>query len=174
MMPLKRLARSCWPRSWAWSRWRIRTGRNSVRAEVGAGLAGRFHPAVEFGRAGADAVSEHPGLGFSAQAGQAGAFVVGRQFGRLPVERVDLGANGGVLVGDDLVGDPGVDQGHLHLLFAQQGDGLEPHAAVGRLGGQRAREPQSAGGVLLAGMPLRSRAVLGSLARSGRLQFARP
>jgi hypothetical protein len=133
MMPLKRLARSCWPRSWAWSRWRIRTGRNSVRAEV-----------------------------------------VGRQFGRLPVERVDLGANGGVLVGDDLVGDPGVDQGHLHLLFAQQGDGLEPHAAVGRLGGQRVREPQSAGGVLLAGMPLRSRAVLGSLARSGRLQFARP
>src|SRR6185312_5166463 len=57
-------------------------------------------------------------------------------------ERVDLGADGSVLVGDDAVGDPGVDQGHLHLAVAEQGgDGLQPHAAVDGLGGQRVTEP---------------------------------
>jgi hypothetical protein len=32
----------------------------------------------------------------------------------LAVEGVDLGVDGGVLVGDDTVADAGVDQGHLH------------------------------------------------------------
>ena len=41
----------------------------SAGAEVGAGLAGRFHPAVQFGRPGAQPVAEHPGVGFAAQPG---------------------------------------------------------------------------------------------------------
>ena len=106
-------------------------------AEVGAGFAGGFHAAVEFGGAGAEAVAEHAGVGFAAQPGHAGGLVVGGQFGRLAVEGVDLGADRGVLVGDDPVGDPGVDQGHLHLPVAEQrGDGFQPHAAVDGLGGQ--------------------------------------
>ena len=69
--------------------------------------------------------------------GHAGGFVVGRGFELLAVERVDLGADRGVFVGDDSVGDAGVDEGHLHLPVAEQGgDRLEPHAAVDRLGGQ--------------------------------------
>ena len=35
-------------------------------AEAGAGLAGRFHPAVKFGGAGAQPVAEHPGVCFAA------------------------------------------------------------------------------------------------------------
>jgi hypothetical protein len=58
-----------------------------------------------------------------------------RIFWGLPVERVDLGGDGGVLVGDDLVGDPGVDQSHRHLLVAEKGcDGLESHAVVELVG----------------------------------------
>src|SRR6202012_1533362 len=68
--------------------------------------------------------------------------VVGGQCGRLAVEGVDLRADLGVFVGDDPVGDPGVDQGHLHLAVAEQGgDGLQPHAAVDGLGGQGVPEP---------------------------------
>ena len=74
-------------------------------AEVGAGLAGRFHPAVELGGAGGQAVAEHAGLGLAAQAGHAGGLVVGGQCGLLPVEGIDLGADGVVFVGDDPVGD---------------------------------------------------------------------
>jgi len=40
------------------------------------------------------------------QAGHAGGLVVGGQLGRLAVEGVDLGADLGVFVGDDPVGDP--------------------------------------------------------------------
>src|SRR5205807_6088537 len=79
-------------------------------AEVGAGLAGGFHPAVQLGGAGAQAVAEHAGVRFAAEPGHAGALVVGGQLGRLAVEGVDLGADRGVFVGDDPVGDPGVDQ----------------------------------------------------------------
>jgi len=111
-------------------------------AEVGAGLAGRFQAAVQLGGAGAQAVTEHPGVGLAAQLGHAGGLVVGGQLGRLAVERVDLGGDGGVLVGDDPVGDLGVDQGHLHFLVAEQGgDGLQPHAAVDGLGSQGVAEP---------------------------------
>jgi hypothetical protein len=56
------------------------------------------------------------GRGFAAQPGHAGGLVVGRQCRWLPVEGVDLGADGGVFVGDDPVGDPGVDERHFHLL----------------------------------------------------------
>jgi len=82
-------------------------------AEVGAGLAGGLHAAVEFGGAGAQAVAEHPGVCFAAQPGHAGGLVVGGQCGRLPVEGAGLGADRGVLVGHDPVGDLGVDQGHF-------------------------------------------------------------
>ena len=58
------------------------------------------------------------------------------------VEGVDLGADRGVLVGDDAVGDPRVDECHLHLAVAEQrGDGLQPHAAVDGLGGQGVPQP---------------------------------
>ena len=60
-------------------------------AEVGAGLAGRFQAAVQLGGAGAQAVTEHPGVGLAAQLGHAVGLVVGGQLGRLAVERVDLG-----------------------------------------------------------------------------------
>src|ERR1022692_3171298 len=76
-------------------------------AEVGAGLAGALHPAVEFGRAGAQVVAEHAGVGFASEPGHAGGLVVGRQLRWLAVERVDLGADGVVFVGDDAGGDSG-------------------------------------------------------------------
>jgi hypothetical protein len=79
---------------------------------------------------------------FAAQPGHAGGLVVGRQRGQLPVEGVDLGADRGVLVSDDPVGDPGVNERHLHLLVAEEGsDGFQPHAAVDGLGGQGVPEP---------------------------------
>ncbi len=49
-----------------------------------------------------------------------------------------------VRIGDDAVGDAGVDQGHLHLAVPEQrGDRLQAHAPVDRLGGQGV--PQSVG-----------------------------
>jgi hypothetical protein len=54
-------------------------------AEVGAGLAGRFHPAVELDRAGAQPVAERAGVRLAAQPGHAAGFVLGGQFGLLPV-----------------------------------------------------------------------------------------
>jgi hypothetical protein len=47
----------------------------------GAGFAGGFHAAVEFGGPGAPAVAEHAGVGFAAKAGHASGLVVGGQFG---------------------------------------------------------------------------------------------
>src|SRR6202012_5950411 len=86
-------------------------------------------------------VAEQAGVGFAAEPGHAGALVVDGQCGRLAVEGVDLRADLGVFVGDDPVGDPGVDQGHLHLAVAEQGgDGPQPHAAVDGLGGQGVAE----------------------------------
>ena len=83
-------------------------------------------------------------MGFAAQSGHAGGLVVGRQrrWRLLAVEGVDLGADGGVLVGDDPVGDAGIDEGHLHLLVAEQcSDGFQAHAAVDGLGGQGVPQP---------------------------------
>ncbi len=81
-------------------------------------------------------------MGFAAQPGHAGGFVAGGQHGWLPVEGVDLGADRGVFVGDDAVGDLRVDQRHLHLLVAGQGgDGFQSHAAVDGLGGQGVPQP---------------------------------
>jgi hypothetical protein len=54
----------------------------------------------------------------AAQPGHAGGLVVGGQFGLLAVEGVDLGADGGVFVGHDPVGDAGVDEGHFHFLVS--------------------------------------------------------
>lgn len=45
--------------------------------EVAAGLAGRFHAAVELGGSGAHAVAEHAVGGFSAELGHARGLVVG-------------------------------------------------------------------------------------------------
>jgi hypothetical protein len=71
------------------------------------------------------------------------------------------------------VGDPGVDQGHLHLAVAEQGgDGFQPHAAVDGLGGQRVAQPVrvhagDAGGTADAGddaaddVPVQRAAVVG-------------
>ena len=57
--------------------------------------------------------------------------------GGLAVEGVDLGGDGGVLVGDDAVGDAGVGEGHVHGAVAEQrGDRFEAHAAVDGLGGE--------------------------------------
>jgi hypothetical protein len=44
-------------------------------------------------------------MGFAAEPGHAGGLVVGGQLRLLAVEGVDLGADGGVFVGDDAVGD---------------------------------------------------------------------
>jgi len=74
-------------------------------AEVGAGLAGRFRAAAGFGGAGAQPVAGHPGAGFAAEPGHARGLAAGGQGGRLPVESAGLGADSGVLVGDDPVGD---------------------------------------------------------------------
>jgi len=42
-----------------------------------------------------------------------------------------------VFVGDDAVGDAGVDEGHLHAAVSEQrGDRFQAHPAVDRLGGQ--------------------------------------
>jgi hypothetical protein len=69
-------------------------------------------------------------VGFAVQPGHAGGLVAGGQRGRLPVEGVDLGADGLVFVGDDPVGDA-LDERHLHLAVpGQGGDGLQPHAAA--------------------------------------------
>src|SRR6185437_17119379 len=74
------------------------------------------------------------------------------------------------------VGDPGVDQGHLHFLVAEQGgDGFQPPAAVDGLGGQRVAEPvrvhsRDAGGASDAGddaaddVPVQRAAVVGDQA----------
>src|SRR4029078_6051992 len=57
--------------------------------------------------------------------------------GFLGVEGVDLGADRGVFVGDDPVGDAGVDERHFHGAVPQQrGDRFEAHAPVDGLGGQ--------------------------------------
>ena len=81
-------------------------------------------------------------MGFAAQPGHAGGLVVGGQCRRLAVEGVDLGADGGVFVGDDPVGDLGVDERHFHLLVPEQGgNGFQPHAPVDGLGGQRVPQP---------------------------------
>src|SRR6185437_14362214 len=61
-------------------------------AEVGAGLAGGLQTAVQLRWSCAQPVAEHPGVGFAAQPGHAGALVVGGQLRGLAVERVDLGA----------------------------------------------------------------------------------
>ncbi|MDT0261525.1 hypothetical protein RM423_08975 [Jatrophihabitans sp. DSM 44399] len=54
-----------------------------------------------------------------------------------PVEGVDFRADGLVFVGDDAVGDAGVDEGHLHAAVSEQrGDRFQAHPAVDRLGGQ--------------------------------------
>ena len=53
-------------------------------------------------------------MGFAPQPGHAGGLVVGGQLGGLAVEGVDLGADGLVLIGDDAVGDAGVNEGHFH------------------------------------------------------------
>ena len=108
--------------------------------EVGAGLADRFHAAVELGGAGAEAVAEHAGVGFVAEAGHGGGLDVGGEGAGwdLAVEGVDVGVDGGVFVGDDSVGDAGVGEGHLHRAVSEQGgDRFEAHAAVDGLGGQR-------------------------------------
>jgi hypothetical protein len=57
------------------------------------------------------------------------------------VEGVDLFADGGVFVGDDVVGDAGVDECHLEGAVTEQGgDGFEAHAAVDGLGGEGVAE----------------------------------
>jgi hypothetical protein len=73
--------------------------------EVGAGLAGRFHPALEFDGASAQAVAEHAGEGFASQSGHRPGL---GDVELVAVQGVDLGADGGVFVGDDAVGDAGV------------------------------------------------------------------
>ncbi len=56
-----------------------------------------------------------------AEFGHAGRFVVGWQFGLVrPVAGVDFRADGLVFVGDDAVGDAGVDEGHLHAAVSEQ------------------------------------------------------
>jgi hypothetical protein len=75
--------------------------------EVGAGLAGGFHAAVEFGGSGAEAVAEHAGVAFLAEFGHGGRLDLGGQGaggGGGVVEGVDLFADGLVFVGDDPVG----------------------------------------------------------------------
>ena len=74
---------------------------------------------------------------FSSELGHGRALEVGGEWEVLAVERVDLGADGLVLLGDDPVGDAGVGEGHLHGAVPEQGgDGFESHAAVDGLGGQ--------------------------------------
>ena len=55
-------------------------------------------------------------MGFVTEPGHRGGLDVGRQgaAGDLAVEGVDVGVDGGVLVGDDTVGDAGVGEGNLH------------------------------------------------------------
>jgi hypothetical protein len=111
--------------------------------EVGAGLADGLHAAVELGGSGAQAVGEHACVGFVAESGHGGGLDVGGQCAGpdLAVEGVDVGVDGGVLVGDDTVGDAGVGEGHLHRAMPEQGgDRFESHPAVDRLGGQGVAE----------------------------------
>jgi hypothetical protein len=77
--------------------------------EVGAGLADGLHATVELGRSCAQAVAEHAGVGFLTEPGHGAGLDVGgeRADGDLSVEGVDVGVDGGVLVGDDTVGDAG-------------------------------------------------------------------
>ncbi len=57
----------------------------------------------------------------------------------LPVEGFDLLGDVEVLLGDGLVGDPGVDHGHGEGLVTEQGgDGVNAHASVDGLSGQGA------------------------------------
>src|SRR5918994_7383064 len=84
--------------------------------EVGAGLADGFHAAVELDGTGAHAVAEHAGVGLLAKPGHGrGLDLGGERAGCVGgvVEGVDLFAHRGVFVGDDPVGDLGVDEGHL-------------------------------------------------------------
>ena len=76
--------------------------------EVGAGLAGGFHAAVEFGRSGAPAVAEHAGVGFVTEPGHGGGLDVGGQGagGDLAVEGVDVGVDGGGTVQSAMTGAP--------------------------------------------------------------------
>ena len=108
--------------------------------EVGAGLADGFHAAVEFDGAGAHAVAEHAGVALLAEPGHGGGLDLGGQRagrGGGVVEGVDLFAHRRVFVGDDPVGDLGVDEGHLEgAVTEQRGDGFEAHPAVDGLGGE--------------------------------------
>ena len=97
--------------------------------EEGAGLADRLEVAVQPDWSGAVAVAEHAAVHLGAQPAHLGAFSVGGQFFRRVVERLDLLADGEVLLGDGAIGDTGVNHGHPHRAMAQKGgDRLERHA----------------------------------------------
>ena len=104
--------------------------------EAGAALADDVGVAVDFLRPGAVSVAERS-LGLGAQVSHAAALVGRGKAGgpRFVVERLDLGRDGEVLVGDGAVGDARVDHGHCHGLVAEEGgDGLQAHSAVDGLG----------------------------------------
>ena len=79
-------------------------------------------------------------MGFAPEAGHGGGFDLGgeRAWGSGGVvERVDLGGDGFVFVGDDSIRDAGVGEGHLHRAVSEQrGDRFEAHPTVDGLGGE--------------------------------------
>ena len=106
-------------------------------AEVATRLAGALHAAVQLSRPRAEPVAEHPSVGLPSEFGHPVGLEVGGELGCLGVERVDLGADGGVLVSDDTIGDLGVGESHLHRAVPEEGgDGFKSHAAVDGLGGE--------------------------------------
>jgi hypothetical protein len=104
-------------------------------------------------------------VGFAAESGHAGGLVVGAQFELLAGEGVDLGTDCGLFVGDDPVGDVGVDQRHFHLAVSESG--TEERGSLRELLGE---EPANALGSCLieistADMP-RVRAIVANVART--------
>ena len=127
--------------SWAWSRWRWRVGLNSWWSGSRRRFRRRIPSGSRAGPGGCIGRCRACGRGLRGAACHAGGFVVGGQLELLAVEGVDFRADGLVFVGDDAVGDAGVDEGHFHGAVAEQGgDRLQPHAPVDGLGGQGVAE----------------------------------
>ena len=84
-----------------------------VGGEVGAGLTDRFVVTVHLGWSLAPAVAEHA-LVLLAEPPHVGAFGVGGELG--VVEVIDFRRDRVVFVGDGVVSDAGIDQGHLEVL----------------------------------------------------------
>lgn len=110
--------------------------------ELGSGVEGpaacadRIEAAVERDGPGAVPVAEQATV-VSGEATHVGAFDVDGDGPDALVSGFDGFGDMELLVGDGVVGDPGVDEGHAHRPVAQQrGDRLEAPAPVDRLGGQ--------------------------------------